>query len=70
VRITRHLWPLEEMVWGHLAATPMAPAVAAIDAAGRTALLRDLRTALQSYLRGDRLVVPAEAQFVTAQTAA
>jgi hypothetical protein len=60
VRFTRHLVPLEEVVWGHLAA---------IDEAARAALLRDFRKALQSYQSGGRLVIPAEALFAMAQTA-
>src|SRR5467141_164908 len=48
-RITR--WPsLEEYVFGYLAGSPMAPAVAALDDTTRNVMLGHVTTALQSYV--------------------
>jgi SAM-dependent methyltransferase len=55
-----------DFVPGHLAALPMAQAIAQLAAEHRTALLDDITEALHSYVDGDRLTVPAGAHVVTA----
>ena len=64
-RITR--WPsLEDYVFGYLAGSPMAPAVAALDDTTRTAMLEHITAALQSYVDDDGLAAPWESHVVTA----
>jgi SAM-dependent methyltransferase len=66
-RLTR--WPsLEDYVFGYLAGSPMAPAVAALDATARTALLEHITTSLQSYVDDDGLAAPWESHVITAHT--
>jgi hypothetical protein len=47
-----------EFLAGHLAATPVAAVVAALDAAARTALLSDICARLQPYMDETGLAVP------------
>jgi hypothetical protein len=64
-RLTR--WPsLEDYVFGYLAGSPMAPAVAALDDTARTAMLEHITAALQSYVDDDGLAAPWESHVVTA----
>jgi hypothetical protein len=58
----------EEFVLGHLAASPVAGEVAALCDEGRTALVRDVRTALQSYVESDRVAFPSAANLAVAHT--
>jgi ubiquinone/menaquinone biosynthesis C-methylase UbiE len=65
-RITR--WPLlEDYVFGYLAGSPMAPAVAALDDTARNALLEHITTLLASYVDDDGLAAPWESHVVTAR---
>jgi ubiquinone/menaquinone biosynthesis C-methylase UbiE len=66
-RLTR--WPsLEDYVFGYLAGSPMAPAVAALDDTARHAMLGHITTVLQSYVDDDGLAAPWESHVVTAHT--
>jgi ubiquinone/menaquinone biosynthesis C-methylase UbiE len=66
-RITR--WPsLEEYVFGYLAGSPMAPAVAALDDTARNAMLEHITTLLESYGDDDGLAAPWESHVVTAHS--
>jgi ubiquinone/menaquinone biosynthesis C-methylase UbiE len=67
-RMTQYLPALETLVLCHLAATPIADAVAALSDEGRAALARDVRSALQAYADGDGVAVPNETNIVTAHT--
>jgi ubiquinone/menaquinone biosynthesis C-methylase UbiE len=67
-RMTQYLPALETLVLCHLAATPIADAVAALSDEARTALARDVRSALQAYADGDGVAVPNETNMVTAHT--
>jgi ubiquinone/menaquinone biosynthesis C-methylase UbiE len=65
-RLTR--WPsLEDYVFGYLAGSPMAPAVAALDDTARNAMLGHITTVLASYVDDDGLAAPWESHVVTAQ---
>jgi ubiquinone/menaquinone biosynthesis C-methylase UbiE len=59
---------VEAFVPGQFAATTSAGAVAALDAPARTALLEDVRMALQSYTGDTGVAVPTEAHVATAYT--
>jgi ubiquinone/menaquinone biosynthesis C-methylase UbiE len=64
-RLTR--WPsLEDYVFGYLAGSPMAPAVAALDDTARNAMLGHIITVLKSYVDDDGLAAPWESHVVTA----
>jgi SAM-dependent methyltransferase len=67
IKQIRHT-PLEDFIPGYLAATPIASAVAAMDDAARTAMFRDITTALQCYVDDDGLATPMECHVVTAHT--
>jgi hypothetical protein len=67
-RMTQYLPALETLVLCHLAAMPVADAVAALSDETRTALARDVRIALQSYADGDGVAVPNETTLATAHT--
>ncbi len=67
-RMTLRLPSLETLVPCHLAATPIADAVAALSDEARAALARDVRRALQSYADGDGVMVPNETNLATAHT--
>lgn len=66
--LTTRLPVPEAFVLGHLAAMPVAAEVAALSDAVRTALVRDARTALQSYIEGDGVAFPSEANLAVAHT--
>jgi hypothetical protein len=59
---------VEAFVLWHLAATPVAGAVAALSDAARAALAKDVSRALQSYVDGDGVAFPDETNVVTAHT--
>jgi len=67
-RMAQSLPALETLVLCHLAATPIADAVAALSDEARAALARDVRSALQAYADGDGVAVPNETNMVTAHT--
>ena len=58
---------VEAFIPGQFAATPFAGAVAALDAAARTALLEDVRVALRSYTDDEGVAVPNEAHIAIAR---
>ena len=60
--------PVEAFVMGHLAATPVAGAVAALSEAARAALAHQVSLALQPYADGEGVAVPDETPIVMAQT--
>ena len=59
---------VETFLPGQFAATPFAEAVAALDANARTALLEDVRMALQPYTDDAGVAVPNEAHVAVAHT--
>lgn len=59
---------VDAFIPGQFAATPFAGAVAALDAAARTALLEDVRVALRSYTDDEGVAVPNEAHIAMAHT--
>lgn len=59
---------VEAFIPGQFAAAPFAGAVAALDAAARTALLEDVRVALQPYTDDEGVAVPNEAHIAIAHT--
>jgi hypothetical protein len=65
--ITRLPLPEAFVLW-HLAAMPVAAEVAALREEARTALVRDVRTALQSYIEDNGVAFPSEANLVVAHT--
>ena len=65
---TTRLPRVEEFVQWHLAATPVAAAVAALSDEERRALAKDVGTALRSYADGDDVAFPDESSLVTAHT--
>jgi SAM-dependent methyltransferase len=58
----------KEFVLSHLAATPVASAVAGVGADARTALADQVSLALRAYVDGDGLTIPDETNVVTALT--
>ena len=66
--MTIRLPPVAELVLCHLAATPVAGAVAALSEGGRAALARQVRLALQSYADGEGVAVPDETNIAIAHT--
>jgi ubiquinone/menaquinone biosynthesis C-methylase UbiE len=66
--MTIHVPPIAEFVLKHLAATPVAGAVAALSEEARTALGQDCHRALQSYIGGEGVAFPNEANLATAHT--
>jgi ubiquinone/menaquinone biosynthesis C-methylase UbiE len=54
---------LEEYVPGYISATPVAGAVANLDAAVQGKIVADVRNALETYRVGDGLAVPIEAHL-------
>ncbi len=56
--LTRRMLPPEESIPGHIASTPVAPAVAALDAETRAALVADIAEALAPYRDADGLAIP------------
>jgi ubiquinone/menaquinone biosynthesis C-methylase UbiE len=67
-RVTKRLPALETLVLCHLAATPVAEAVAALPDEARAALARDVCLELWSYADGDGVVVPDATNVATAHT--
>jgi SAM-dependent methyltransferase len=67
-RMTKRLPALETLVLCHLAATPVAEAVAVLHDEARAALARDVRIALQPYADGDGVTVPDSTNVATAHT--
>ena len=70
IRIDRNVirYPsLKEYVPGYLSAIPAAGAVAALNDAGRAAILSDIRMALRAYIDDDGLAVPIEFHVATAR---
>jgi ubiquinone/menaquinone biosynthesis C-methylase UbiE len=65
--LTRLPVPEAFVLW-HLAAMPVAAEVAALSEEARTALVRDIRTALQSYIDDNSVAVPSDANFAVAHT--
>ena len=57
---------VEELVLSHLAATPVASAVAAIGSDVRAALVHQISLALRAYVDGDGVTVPDETNLVKA----
>jgi SAM-dependent methyltransferase len=66
--MTIRLPPIEAFVLCHLAATPVAGAVAALSEEGRLALARQVSRALQAYTDGEGVAIPNETNIVTAHT--
>jgi ubiquinone/menaquinone biosynthesis C-methylase UbiE len=62
----RRMLPPDESIPGYLASTPMAQAVAALAEEVRTALIRDIREALQRYQQPEGLVIPQETHIALA----
>lgn len=56
----------EEFVPGHLAALPIAPAIARLAPDRRAALLEEMTEGLRAYVDGDQLVLPSGVNVVTA----
>ncbi len=66
--MTIRLPPVEAFVLGHLASTPVAGTVAALSEEARTALVREVSMALQSYADGDGVSLPDETNIAIAHT--
>ena len=67
VRIRTIRYPsAQDLLWQEVATSPLAPAVAALDRAGRDALTTDTVAALAPWMGDDGLVVPAETHVVLA----
>lgn len=66
--MTIRLPPVEAFVLGHLAATPVAGAVAALSEEQRTALARQVRLALHPYADGEGVAVLHDTNIAMAQT--
>jgi SAM-dependent methyltransferase len=64
--MTVQLPAVEEFVLGHLAGTPVAAAVVALDDEKRAALARQVKVALQPYANGDGVAVPDEVNIANA----
>ena len=58
---------VEEFIPGALAATPLAGAVAALDAATRAALLSEISEAFRCYRDDEGVAVPMETHVVVAR---
>jgi len=58
--------PLDEYVPGYISATPVAAAVAGLDAAVHSEIVADVRNALGAYCVGDGLAAPIEAHLAIA----
>ena len=58
---------LDEFIPGYLEATPVAAAVAALDASSRAALFHDIAKRLAPYVDDDGLAAPMECHVATAQ---
>jgi ubiquinone/menaquinone biosynthesis C-methylase UbiE len=62
----RRMLPPDESIPGYLASTPLAQAVAALAEDVRTALITDIREALQRYQDPEGLVIPQETHIALA----
>ena len=67
VMVTRRIGPPETWILQAISTTPYAEAVAAVDAAARTALVRDISAAIHAYREGEGFAWPAETHIVIAQ---
>jgi hypothetical protein len=56
----------EQFVPGHLAALPIAQAIASLAPDRQAALLEEMTEALRAYVDGDQLVLPSGVNVVTA----
>ncbi len=56
--LTRRMLPPAESIPGHIASTPVGPAVAALDDATRTALVADIAETLAPYRDADGMAIP------------
>ena len=65
-QMTARLPPPEEFVLGHLAATPVASTLRALDGPARAALGRAVAQQLAAYREGDGLAFPEEAHVLSA----
>lgn len=66
-RINVHLPRLDEFTLDHLAATPVAPAIAAADPEARKGIGVSVMTQLQRYADGDGVTYPEETHVLTAR---
>jgi hypothetical protein len=66
-RIDVHLPRLDQFVLDHLAATPIAPILAAANAATRKQIGASVMKQLQRYTDGDGVTYPEETHVLTAQ---
>jgi ubiquinone/menaquinone biosynthesis C-methylase UbiE len=66
--MTIRLPSIETFVLQHLSASPVAGAVSTLTDAGRTALARQIRTALHPFADGDGVAVPDETHLATAHS--
>ncbi len=66
-RINVHVPQIEKFVLDHLLATPVASAVASVDAEARKQIGASVMQQLQSYTDGDRITYPEETHIVTGQ---
>ena len=66
--MTIRLPPVEAFALGHLASTPAARAVAGLSEEEWTALVREVRMALQPYADGNGLSLPDETIIAIAHT--
>jgi ubiquinone/menaquinone biosynthesis C-methylase UbiE len=66
-RIDMHLPRLDRFALDHLAATPIAPVVAAADSATREQIGASVMEQLQRYADGDGITYPEETHVLTAQ---
>jgi ubiquinone/menaquinone biosynthesis C-methylase UbiE len=67
VVVTRRIGPPETWILQAISTTPYAEAVAAVDAAARTALVRDISAAIHAYREGEGFAWPAETHIMIAQ---
>ena len=65
-RMNVRLPAIERFVLAHLAATPVADAIAVVPSEARAALVDGVRRALHAYGDGDEMTVPDETNIVTA----
>jgi SAM-dependent methyltransferase len=69
LRINAHLPRLDEFTLDHLAATPVAPVIAAADPETRKKIGASVTNRLQRYAEGDGVTYPEEAYVLTARVA-
>ena len=72
VRVTIEVWPLrypssDEFLRQEASASPLAGAVAAMTAAGRDALLADVRNAVRDYTADDGVACPIQVYVAVAE---